>query len=87
MLGQRLRLKTATIATSTEGPEKRIAVQLPPGAEIVVLDQIQPETPLNPTHQVNVEWDGNVISMFLVDILERGEQMPLRSKRKAVSDQ
>ena len=70
MLGQWFRLKTATIAT-TAGLEKRVAVQLPAGAEFIVLDSVQPDAAHD--GQVNVEWDGERISMFLVDIREKGE--------------
>jgi hypothetical protein len=72
MFGQRFKLKTATIATA-EGPDTRIAVQLPIGAEIVVRDQVDSDGPADPTRQVNVEWDGKMLSMFLVDIREKGE--------------
>jgi len=85
MFGQRFRLKTATIAI-TDGPEKRIAVQLPTGAQIVVLEHVQPNAPLDSSRQVNVEWDGKVVSMFLVDIIEKGELVPLHSEGKAASD-
>ena len=85
MFGQRFRIKTPVIAT-TDGPEKRIAVQLPAGAHIVVLDHIQPNAALDSNHQVNVEWDGKVVSMFLVDIQEKGERLPPQSKGRAVSD-
>lgn len=85
MFGQRFRLKTATIAI-TDAPEKRIAVRLPTGAQIVVLDQIQPDAQLDSSHQVTVEWDGKVVSMFLVDIHEKGERIPPQSKGKTVSD-
>ena len=85
MLGQRLRLMTATIAVMNE-PEKQTAVQLPAGAEIVILEQIRLNTPLNSRQQVDVEWNGKVVSMFLVDIHEKGERLPPQSKERAVSD-
>ena len=84
MTGQRFRLKTATIAVRN-GPEKRTAVQLPEGAQIVVLGHIQHDGDLDGNRQVNVEWDGTVVSMFLVDIHEKGEPMPPAPERKAVS--
>jgi hypothetical protein len=85
MLGQRFRLKTAVIAV-TDGPEKRLAVQIPTGAQIVVLDDIQSHAALDNNHQVNVEWDGKIVSMFLVDIHEKGERIPPQSKGKTVPD-
>jgi hypothetical protein len=85
MFGQRFRLKADAIAT-TDGPDKRIAVQVPAGAQIVVLDHIQTSVPLDSSFQVNVEWNGKVVSMFLVDIHEKGERNPPGSKGRAVSD-
>jgi len=82
MFGQRFRLTAATIAVM-EGPEKRTAVQLPTGAQILVLDHIQPDAQVHSTHQVNVEWDGKVVSMFLVDIHEKGERIPPQSTGKS----
>jgi hypothetical protein len=86
MFGQRFRLKTAAIATA-EGPEKRVAVQIPAGAQILVLDDIEPGAPPDASRLVNVEWEGNVVSMFVVDIHEKGERMPPHAKRKQVSDE
>jgi hypothetical protein len=83
MRGQQFRLKTAAIAT-TDGPDKRIAVQLPMGAHFVVLDHIHPDAPLEGNHQVRVQWDGQVVCMFLVDIQEKGEPTPQESKGRAV---
>ena len=86
MFEQRFRLKTATIATITDGPDNRIAVQLPAGAQIVILDQIHPDAPLDSTHQVKVDWGGKLVSMFLVDIQEKGERIPEEFKAKRVSE-
>ena len=84
MFGQRFRLKTAAIAV-TDGPEKRIAIELPEGAQFVVLDQVPYDAPLH-NQQVNVKWDGKVVSIFLVDIREKGEWIPPESKGRSVSD-
>ena len=85
LLGQQFRLKAAAIAVKDEA-EKRTAVQLPTGAEILVLDHVLSDTPLDSSHQVKVEWDGMVLSMFLVDIHEKGERISPHSKRKTMSD-
>jgi hypothetical protein len=86
MFGHRFRLKTATIGV-TDGPDKRVAIQLPAGAQIVVLDQIPPDVPPDSNHQVNVEWEGKLVSMFLVDIREKGEPIAPQSKGRAVSEE
>jgi len=85
MFGQRFRLKTAAIAT-TAGPENRIAVQIPAGAHITVVDHLQSDLPPDSSAQVNVEWDGKVVSMFRVDIHEKGERIPPESRGRAVPD-
>jgi len=84
MFGQRLRLKTDTIATTSEDGNV-IAIQVPAGAEILVLDQIQPNVPHTSTRQVDVLWQGKALSMFLVDIRERCEPIPPPSKGRAAS--
>ena len=43
-------------------------------AEIVVTDDVQ-VSPMDPTRQVTVKWDGKIVKMFAVDIRQRGERI------------
>ena len=70
MLGQRFKLKTTTIAVSLEGG-KKIAVQIPVDAVIVVTDKA-PVDAAERNRQVTVEWDGKTFTMFAIDIWQRG---------------
>jgi hypothetical protein len=80
MPGQRFVLKAATIAVM-EAPDQRIAIQVPAGAEIMILDLIPAD---GRPDRARVEWDAKSVLMFLVDIQERGEPVPA-SKGKSVS--
>ena len=72
MLGKRFRLKVPTIALkqSTGKPEM---THLPQGAEILVIDRVPMLPTDDPNRQLEVECNGDVFSMFLVDLRERGE--------------
>jgi hypothetical protein len=72
MFSQRFRLKTATIAASFEDGKERV-LYIPAGAEIVVTGSLSNDGPIN--REVSVEWEGNTLTMFAVDILERGERV------------
>ena len=74
MAGQRFRLKLATVAT-TEYGDRPCIVQLPQGAEIVVVDGIPAHRPAEASQQVAVRWRGRKFSMFVVDIEDRGERI------------
>ena len=73
MFGQRFRLKAATIAVGfTDG--KKVAYQIPAGAEIVVIDSIRVD-PNDPSRTVSVEWNSKPFTMFAVDLRERGDRI------------
>jgi hypothetical protein len=85
MVGQRFRLKSATIAVN-RAPERDEILHVPEGAEILVLDRACPEVADPPNQQVFVEWNGRIYSMFVVDIQERGELIHTISKSKCRGD-
>jgi len=52
---------------------KKESVILPATAEVEI-DQI-PDGEHPPNCMIDVRWNGDVVSLFLVDLLERGERM------------
>jgi hypothetical protein len=72
MFGLRFRLKASTIAVARRVNRAEI-LYVPKDAEILVLDDIALGEADPPNRQVSIEWEGRVICMFVVDILERGE--------------
>ena len=66
----KFRLKTVTIATTHEDG-KEVALRVPAGADIVVTESLDGE---HPNRQVTVRWGRKALTMFAVDILERGER-------------
>ena len=71
MFSQRFRLKGAAIAASFEDGKEQV-LYIPAGAEIVVAGSLG-DGPTN--REVNVEWEGKTLTMFAVDLLERGERI------------
>ena len=71
MLGQRLRLNAPTIGLVFQDGRK-VAVQIPAGAEIVAIDSV-PDPVVDPHQQVHVKWAGKTITMFAVDIRDNAE--------------
>ena len=69
---QRFRLKTATIAAALKDGDEWI-LYVPAGAEIVVTSSLDQDGPFN--REVSVEWEGQTLTMFASDILERGERI------------
>ena len=70
-VSQRFRLKTQTIATVMQDG-KRIAVRIPEGATVLVVDVVPECQSCDRRQQVNVQWKGKSNTMFLVDLQERG---------------
>ena len=67
---QRFQLKRQTIATvMLDG--KRIAVRIPEGATVLVIDSVPEHPSRDVRQQVNVQWKNH--ALFLVDLQERGE--------------
>ena len=69
-LGYRINKPTLAILTLED---ERVAVRVPSNSVVLVIDDSDQE-PL-----VEVEWEGKRISMFVVDLRDRGEPMRTRS--------
>jgi hypothetical protein len=71
MIGQRFRFNAPKIGlVFQEG--KKVAVQIPAGAEIFAIDSV-PDPVVDPQQQVHVTWEGKTITMFAIDIREGAE--------------
>jgi hypothetical protein len=70
----RIRLNSATIASAIQDG-RSIALLIPTGAEVIPLDAVPEEGSGDDGREVSVEWQGRTVSMFLVDLRERGEQV------------
>jgi hypothetical protein len=69
MIRQRFRMKIPTLAITTQDGAN-IAVMIPKGAEVEVIDG-----PLNGNRLVDVRWDGKTVMVFTNDIRDRGERV------------
>ena len=75
MQGQRFILREATVATGFDESGKRIALTIPPAAEITAIDIVPLEPTKDHAKQINVIWDGRSLTMFLTDLQHRGERV------------
>jgi len=71
--GPRLFLRVQTIATTTRAGVKRTIVQVPAGTMLQALDAVPEKRPEEPTEQIELEWNGTPVRMFLVDVQQRCE--------------
>jgi hypothetical protein len=69
----RFRLNAPTIAIIFEDG-KKVAVQIPAGAEILAIDSV-PDPVVDRAQQVNAKWEGRTVTLFAADIRERGERL------------
>jgi hypothetical protein len=67
MQGEYYELNTPTLAIMSLANGKRIPVTVPKGAIVSVVNG-----PLDGTRLVDVEWDGDLMLMFTIDLRERG---------------
>jgi hypothetical protein len=67
MKGERYRVDTPTLAILSLPNGKRIPRTVPKGAIVTVVNG-----PLDGTRLVDVEWDGEMVMMFTIDLRERG---------------
>ena len=67
MQGEYYKLNAPTLAIMSLPNGKRIPVTVPKGALVKVVNG-----PLDGTRLVDVEWDGEAVMMFTVDLRERG---------------
>jgi hypothetical protein len=70
MIGERHKLHSPTLGIMTTPEGKRIPVTVPKNAIVTVK-----AGPLDGTRLIDVEWDGELIMMFTVDLRERGERI------------
>jgi hypothetical protein len=69
---QRFRLKAQMMAVS----DKHTIIDIPAGAEVVLLDSIEVSTPTPELNrQVNIQWRGQTVKLFAVDLFERAERL------------
>jgi len=69
MTGQRYRLTTPTLAImSLDG--QNLPVTVPMGSIVQVKDG-----PLDGDRLIDVVWDGRTVSMFTIDLRDRGERV------------
>ena len=66
--GERLRLKTPTIAIAPDDQGKQTSVMVPSGDVVVLVENVDEGDLL-----VRVDWRGTIYQMFSVDLRERGE--------------
>ena len=71
---QRFRLKSSTVASTLDNG-KSVVLLLPTGAEVIPLDTLPDRVSEDDGREICVEWQGKTLSMFLIDILERGEHI------------
>ena len=69
MTGQRYRLNTPTLAILTLDGQN-LPVTVPMGSIVQVKNG-----PLDGDRLIDVVWDGRTVSMFTIDLRDRGEQI------------
>jgi hypothetical protein len=70
-LGAVYRLKTATIgAVRDNGDVRPLPITIPAGVLLTVIDD-----DLGRTGYVRVQWEGRIVTMFAIDLRERGERV------------
>jgi hypothetical protein len=69
----RFRLKSATVAVQDRGRGKDIAF-IPKGAEITA-DLPDVRSGFDRSKFIAIKWEGKTVSIFLLDLLERGERL------------
>ena len=71
-----VRLNASTIAVRQRVGGGQSSFLIPEGAEVLVKDTgALSGRSKDPTEMVSVEWEGMEVSVFLVDVLERGEHL------------
>jgi hypothetical protein len=67
MQGEYYKLNTPTLAIMSLPSGERVPMTVPKGAVVKVVNG-----PLDGTRLVDVEWDGDMVLMFTIDLRERG---------------
>jgi len=63
---QRFRLKAQLMSVS----EDRTIIDIPAGPEVVLLDSIEVATPTEAAKQVTIEWRGQRLKLFAIDLFQ-----------------
>jgi hypothetical protein len=71
----RFRLKSSTLGVDYSDGLKGHAVMIPAGSEIVSYDPAESPAEFHRSSVIGVEWNGNTVSVFRLDLLERGERV------------
>ena len=79
-IGQRFRLKSPSMGTVLQQDGKKIVFQIPEGSEIVAIDPIPEQLSKDLLRKVNIQWQGRTMTMFLVDVQERGTRIQAAQK-------
>ena len=73
---ERFRLKSPTMAVHyQDGGPKGLAVVIPAGSEVCCSEHIDARPGFDHSTFVEVLWTGKTVSMFLLDLVERGERV------------
>ena len=78
-VGQRFRLNSPSMGTLIQDG-KAIVLQIPAGSEIVAIDPIPAQISKDLLSKVNIQWQGKTMTMFLVDVQERGTRIQAAQK-------
>jgi hypothetical protein len=70
-VAQRFRLNIPSMGTLIQDG-KKIVFQIPAGSEILAVDPIPDQLSKDLLRKVNIQWQGKTMTMFLVDVQERG---------------
>ena len=73
---ERFKLKSATMAVHyQDGGPKGLAVVIPGGSEVSSVEHIDTRPGFDHSVFVQVRWAGRTVSMFLLDLVDRGERL------------
>ena len=82
--GQHFRLDAPKIGVVFQDG-KKVAVQIPAGAEILGIDSV-PSLVLDLQKQVHVTWEGRTITKFAVDLRDGAEPILTKSRPSTPAD-
>jgi hypothetical protein len=68
----RCRLKCAIMAIPYANLSVEVVI-IPAGSKVRCIDPIEPQAGFQRSRRIAVEWEGKIVRLFLVDLLERSE--------------
>jgi hypothetical protein len=69
----RFRLKCAIMAVPYANRLQGEGIIVPAGSEVLCIDPIEPQAGFQRSRRIAVEWEGKIVRLFLVDLLERSD--------------